>query len=260
MDDEGALRKHLSRRAFLAGAGGFVAGAAVGGHLLGAVGLAAPTAAEIPAWPWPYVPLDPEVVRRKAYDAYSRGGCMYGAAEAILSELREKVGHPFTAIPSEMFRYGEGGVVGWSTLCGALNGASAVVNLVSDEKGYKAVVNELVGWYTETPLPTPQSNAFSETQVQTVAGSPLCHASVTLWCQASGFGATSKERAERCAKLTGDTAARAVELLNRRAAGSFVPAYGTPAGVTGCMSCHGKEGMDNTRGQMNCVQCHEPHD
>src|SRR5690606_32500301 len=63
-----------------------------------------------------------EAVRRKGYEACkSINNCMYGGAEGILNELREKVGHPFTLIPSDMFRYGAGGIVGWGTVCGALN-------------------------------------------------------------------------------------------------------------------------------------------
>src|SRR5690606_6614117 len=104
--------RHISRRAFLAGTGGFLAGAALGGQLLSAVGLAAPAQAEAVAWPWPYQPVDVNVARRKGYDLFWQGACCYGAAEAIVSQLRETVGHPYTGFPTELFRYGEGGIAG----------------------------------------------------------------------------------------------------------------------------------------------------
>jgi len=214
-----------------------------------------------PAWPWAYTKLDPAVVSKKGYDGYYEGACCYGVVKAIVTELRDKIGYPYTMLPVDMFRYGEGGVVGWSTLCGALNGACAVVNLVAGEEVYKKVVNELVGWYTQYPFPSDKHDKYSKYpgQVQSVSGSPLCHVSVTNWCKASKYGAVSSERSERCAKLTGDVAAHTVELLNAQADGKFVATYTPPATISQCMSCHGKKAMNNTRGLMDCVQCHEPH-
>src|SRR5690554_966038 len=258
--DQSLSSKQVSRRAFLAGTGGFVAGAALGSRLFSAVGLAAPAQADVPEWPWPYVPLDPEAVRRKGYEACkSINNCMYGGAEGILNELREKVGHPFTLIPSDMFRYGAGGIVSWGTVCGALNGAAAVMSLVTPQEACFPLVNELMGWYCETALPTAKSNAYGQPLAQSVSGSPLCHVSVSKWCDASGIAFGTPEQAERCARLTGDVCAKAVELLNAHAAGKFVPAYTAPASVAECMSCHGPEGMFDTIGNMDCLGCHEPH-
>lgn len=222
---------------------------------------AAETAAAAPKFPWPYKKLDPEVVRRKGYDGYYEGACCYGAVKAIITELQNVVGYPYTIFPIDMFKYGEGGVVGWASLCGALNGASAVINLVGGED-FKTLVDELVGWYTQNPFPSDKHDKYSKYpgQVQSISGSPLCHVSVTNWCKASGYKAFSKERSERCAKLTGDVAARAVELLNTWADGKFVAAFKLPTEVETCRGCHDKGSkLENTRGKMNCVQCHEPH-
>lgn|SRR5690554_3841998 len=257
MERQEAWQQPVSRRAFLAGTGGFLAGAALGSRLLGAVGLAAPAQPDVPAWPWTYVPLDPEVVRRKGYDGFMEGGCCYGAAWAILSELQEKVGHPFTGVPADMFRYGAGGAAGWGTLCGALNGAAAMINLVTPQSDCTPLVNELFGWYCDTALPTEKSNGFGPANVPSVAGSPLCHISLSRWAEAEGTKVT--ERKQRCAKLTGDVAARAVELLNAWHAGQFVPAYVPAESVGECMTCHGPDGLADTHGKMDCVQCHEPH-
>ena len=61
--------------------------------------------------------------------------------------------------------------------------------------------------------------------VTSVSDSPLCHASNAKWISRSGFGLASAERKERCARLTADVAAKAVELLNAYKAGKFVPTF-----------------------------------
>lgn len=216
-----------------------------------------------PAWPWPYQKLDPEKVRKLGYEGYYEGGCMYGAATAIISTLQQEVGYPFTLIPVDMLRYGEGGTAGWGTLCGSLNGSSAAINLVCGKGVYAPLVNELLGWYSEFPFPSKEHEAYSkfQNQVQNVSGSPLCHVSVTEWCKTAGKKVSDPERLDRCAKLTGDVAAKAVELLNAQADSKFVAAYKPSELFAGCMSCHvGKDSMlNNVQGKMNCVQCHEPH-
>ncbi len=256
----------LSRREFLVGASGFAAGATVGAALGGGLLGLAPKAeaaetAKAPAWPWPYKKLNSKIVAQRAYEGFYKGACCYGAFNAIVSTLADEVGYPFTMMPTDMTRYGEGGVVGWASLCGALNGASEAINLVSSEKVFKNLVNELVGWYTEHPFPSfAPENPKVEITVNSVSGSPLCHVSVTNWCKAAGFGAFSPERSERCARLTADVAAHAVELLNAQVDGKFIATYVPPTTISECMSCHGKKSMNNTRGEMDCVQCHgDPH-
>lgn len=259
MDHEHVTQQPFSRRAFLAGTGGFLAGAALGSRLLGAVGLAAPAQAEPPAWPWPYTPVDVDVARRKGYDLFWKGACCYGVAEAIVSQLREKVGHPYTGFTTDFFRYGEGGITGWGTVCGALNGAAAIISLVTaDDRA--SLTDELFGWYCNTPIPTPQTQPFGPPVGESTSGSPLCHISLSRWAEASGHAIGSKEHYERCAMLTGDVAARTAELLNEWHAGTFIPAYTAPKTVTTCMNCHGPAGeLKDAFGKMDCVQCHEPH-
>lgn len=186
-------------------------------------------------------------------------GLRYGALEGIVGELREKVGHPYTTLPTKMVIYGKGGVVGWGILCGALNGASAAINLVTEDFG--PVVSELLGWYTETSLPIYQpSNPQIEISTTSVSGSPMCHVSVTKWCDASGFTAISPERKERCARLTADVAKHAAELLNQVQAGTFAPAWTPPDSVGECLACHGPGGSKgNVFGNMDCLMCHERH-
>jgi len=255
------VARKLSRRRFFADAGKLVAGAALGAGIVG-VGsrsVIQGRADEVPQWPWPYVELDPEAVAARAYEVFPGRHCMYAPFEAIIGELREKVGYPYTVMPTNMMEYGKAGVVGWGTLCGALNGASAVITLVTED--YAGVVSELMGWYTETALPMYKpSDPEVEIETTSISGSPICHVSVTKWCNASGFGSKSPERKERCRRLAADVAAKAAELLNQVTAGTFAPAWAAPASVDECLACHGPgKSVDNVFGKMDCLQCHERH-
>lgn len=184
---------------------------------------------------------------------------MYGAFAAIIGALQQKAGFPFTQIPVEMTKYGGGGVAGWGTVCGTLNGSAAAINLVTAD--YTKIINELMGWYTTTAFPmyqpaTPKANITTTS----VAGSPLCHVSVSKWSTASGIKEDSTDRKERCGRLTADVASKAVELLNQYSANSFAASFTPAASVAQCGSCHLKGGtIDNSVGSMDCVQCHTPH-
>ncbi|MGB9887172.1 MAG: C-GCAxxG-C-C family (seleno)protein [Moorellales bacterium] len=175
----------------------------------------------LPPLPWPYKKLDPEVVRRKGYEECSRiNNCMYGGAAALILALREAVGYPWTALPVEMFVYGAGGIAGFGTTCGALNGASAVISLLSDPNtGPPACfgpITELFKWYCNTVLPSDKHEEYCKVKNQpaTVAGSPLCSFSLWNWFLASQQPMFSEAQRDRCAKVVGDTAARAAEILN----------------------------------------------
>jgi hypothetical protein len=233
-------------------------------------------------WPLAYAKLDVEHVRKLGHQQFYEGDCCYGAFSGIIQALAEQVGEPFTSFPRDMMRYGKGGVYGYGSLCGALNGASAAIQLVTDEQTAAKVVTELLNWYAITPLPTDAANAYAagheylveklktdEALAQNAAGDVLCHVSVGRWCELSGYGSGSDQRKERCARLTGDVAAKAVELLNSVQDATFTPVLTSPGERTGCMSCH-KQGSDPasgqfTQGKMDCAACHvtptlAPHD
>jgi hypothetical protein len=268
----------LSRKEFLDATARTAIGVSVGawgGSLLAASAqqvrqqpITAPAAAQGHPWPWPYVKLDPEDIRKRAHRDYYAGGCCYGAFNGVVSALAEKVGEPFTLLPPQMMYYGEGGGAGWGTLCGALNGVGAAIALVLDRASASAIISELFGWYTTTRLPTDASNncavqhaflvnRYDRTLVQVASTTPLCHGSVSKWCTESGYTASSTERKERCARLTGDTAARAVETLNQFTDGQFRATFTPVSAVAGCMTCHDKAyGHVIPSVKMDCRQCH----
>jgi hypothetical protein len=264
--------KNVSRRKFLTGAGGALAGTAVGflGHGL----LSSPDPAmakQSEKWPWPYKSLDTEEARKRGHLGYYKGDCSAGAFYGIISGLREKVGAPYTNVPMEIMGFGGGGVAGWCTLCGALNGACAVMSLTS--KDFYKLSNELVAWYCQTPFPSDKSNELGKNHEflvdelksdkvfrQTVSGSPLCHVSVTKWCKETGCTAGAGERSERCVRMVGDVCAKAVKILNAYHKGAFKPEHEPYAMSQSCQSCHCMDksyGLGGfTRGKMDCTDCH----
>ena len=258
------LTEEVSRREFVK-----MAGAAVGGLAIGAVGgysFLAPKETvietevevplEVPEHPWTYTKLNEEAARERAYAAYFNGGCSYAVFEGIIGELREQVGHPFTAIPTKMSCFGGGGIKGWGSTCGVLTGGGMAINTVTSG----ATINELMGWYTETSFPNympATANKVEGDIPKSVSHSPLCHASVTNWSNASGLDENAPERAERCARLCADVAGKIVEMLNAEADGTFTPVFQVPDSVIECGACHGADGpVNNVFAKMDCEGCH----
>lgn len=203
--------------------------------------------------PWPYQPLDSNAVAARAYQSFKKGDCMYGAFEGLVGPVAEKLGEPYTSFPFDLFAYGGGGVNGWATVCGALNGAAAAFQLLSPHPG--ELVDALFSWYERASLPDMAPKDARFPLVASVAGSPLCHTSVSRWCEASGKHAFSEERVERCGVLTASVARQGAELLQAQATKRPLPVV--PGGTIGCAQCHGEKGqVEDTRGKMDCQGCH----
>ena len=131
---------------------------------------------------------------------------------ALLTELKEKVGFPYTAIPAEMFVNGKTGY-GAGSLCGSLGGASAIVGLMCAPEDASAIIKELFNWYTTTNLPIYQPEIEAETP--TVAKSVNCADSVTTFMAAAGIAEMSDpRRLARCGGVSADVAKKTAELLN----------------------------------------------
>lgn len=207
---------------------------------------------------WTYHRLEPAAVADEAARLYRDGGCMYGVFTSIVGALGRMVGEPFASFPCRMMQYGAGGTGGFGSLCGALNGGAAVIGLFEPNKERQTqLIGELGSWYETTTLPIYRPTAADAIDVpKSVAGSVLCHVSVSHWCKVSGCKVADKQRKERCSRLTADTAMKTVELLNRNLLPS--PAFvGLTAETQSCLSCHGKQDLQDTEGKMDCKACHQ---
>jgi len=226
------MTKKLSRREILSAgsiAGLSLIGAGVSGYAVGKE----PASTE---FPWTYKKLRKKKTSARGYSDYFQAGCMYGVFEAIVGQLGDKYGEPYSSFPMGMISYGGGGIALWGSTCGTLNGAAAAIALFVTYKPKKAI---------RSSKPIKKSKA----------GSVLCHASVSNWCEVSGYGGFSAERAERCGRLVADVAAKTVDLLNLYLRGKFQPKVYSAAS---CLSCHGKGNMvGDTLAKMGCTSCHE---
>ncbi|MDA3925736.1 MAG: C-GCAxxG-C-C family protein [Kiritimatiellae bacterium] len=209
---------------------------------------------------WIYHKLVPEITADIAYNNYSAGSCMYAAVKSVISQLAETHGEPFASFPVHMMKYGHSGVGGYGTLCGALNGSASLIGLFVDDKKIRdALIKDLFRWYENTALPVFQPNKpiLDFTPPKSICKSPLCHASTTCWANAAGCRVDSKERSERCKRLTADVAAKLVTMLNKLVDNSYMTESVDDQATHTCITCHGTEGkVANSSTKMNCNSCH----
>ncbi len=209
---------------------------------------------------WKYSPLDPVVSAELAYKYYSEGSCMYATVKSIISQLAEKIGEPYGTFPLHLFKYGHGGVGGFGSICGALNGTAALFGLlIADNAIRDKMINDVFQWYEKESLPefVPQSPSFDYNPVKSAPQSILCHASNTSWCKASGFAANSNERKERCRRMTGDVVKKVTGSLNEVFSGPYTSNLYYNETVNTCLTCHGSTGkVNNTAARMSCSSCH----
>lgn len=177
---EGVMeRVESDRRSLLGAVGGMLGLVALGelgssGRAEGQATGAAPGAEVMSRVPWPYRPLDADAVGHAAFVANGQGGCMFGVVEPIIAGVARQLGAPFTSFPLALFAYGSAGVVGWGSLCGALNGAAAALALLSARP--QPLISELYSWYEREALPDFMPKGARFPNVASVAGSVLCHA------------------------------------------------------------------------------------
>lgn len=210
--------------------------------------------------PWPYHQLDPEATAERAYPLYHEGHCMYGVFKSILGQLAERYGEPYRSFPCGMMTYGAGGVAGWGSLCGALNGAAAAITLLTPGKEQQAkLTGQVLLWYEQVELPVyaPARPKLAMQMPASVARSVLCHPSVGAWCKKSGYPVGGKEHNERCARLTADTARQTVIVLNEGLSGKAARPMIADEQVGRCNACHGREGdRKDALARMTCGSCH----
>lgn len=213
-----------------------------------------------PETSWNYARLDPAVTAGLAYDSYSEGSCMFATVKSIINQLAEKVGEPYSSFPIHMFKYGHGGVGGYGTVCGALNGAAALIGLLIPEKRVQdRMISDIFQWYENESFPafTPEKPNYEFTPPKSVPNSVLCHASNTSWCLDSGYNISSKERKERCRRLTADVARKVSFALNDIHSNEYITNVHANDASNACLACHGKEGkIKNSSVKMTCNSCH----
>jgi hypothetical protein len=174
-----------------------------------------------------------------------------------------------------MMAHAAAGYGGHGTLCGALGGASTIINLVTysgkkDEQQNSQIIDRLFWWYAEQNFPSERFGDLSPMpkQIKVPAMSPLCHISVSKWTMAAGATIKSDAKIERCAKVAGEVAYTVTLALNEYFDGKWKPPVWKPAKeIWHCVGCHGpdtalapqKAMKWNQQGHMECVTCHADH-
>lgn len=273
----------ISRRSFLTGTGAVLGGLAAGGVLGYNV---KPAEAYVTTLPFQWTTLDSTTVKQNAAYAYfKQGGCMIGAAEGIIKALRDALPEsPWATFPVDVFKFGAGGALSWGTVCGALNGAAAVIQLAVGPTDSGKLLDNLFGWYQQQNFPSNDLDGWIQSHtdaavngkwadysgvagVKTTCNSPLCHASVSTWCDSANKGANSDAKKVRCAKLTADVAAYTLSLIDAYKAGGVgaIANFTKTTESVDCMDCHTGTGtatqradkLDSEQGKMSCEMCHD---
>ena len=263
-----AEERGVSRRTFLATAGVAVAGLEIA-RLPGNVAQAADALPPLP-WPYPGRGLDVDLLRKAAYtNSKIYAGCGFCTSQTLIQAIGDALAaegaasNPWRLLPSGLYKFANGGVLGWGTICGALTGAIAVMTLLGKQN---AVGEALLAYFSTAELPTnalvgwtpPGASAPLKAIPVTVSNSPLCHISASTWAAAAGVPVSDPLKSERCVRLVADVVAKSVELLNTSFSGGSVPAWKVPPGYAECYSCHTKAGMvPSEQGKMDCMECHD---
>jgi len=211
---------------------------------------------------WSYRPLDPAAVGQLAYDIYPQGSCMYSVFGSVVMQLADGVGEPFRSFPIDMMRFGAAGIGGWGSVCGVVNGCSALIGLFHSGEGAREKREELIAniclWYESEALPSfqPEKPALDFEVAATISNSVLCHVSSGTWCKAAGCDPFGIERRERCRRLSAQGAMKVVQVLNDDANGQPEFVDFSPQ-IHSCIECHGKDNLRDSIGTMNCTSCHQ---
>jgi hypothetical protein len=277
MTSSSSLSLAGSRRNMLTGSAALLAGGGIGSamtNLVGSAAAATGSPAEAPPLPWKWVRLDPLEAGRRAYRFYKeKGGCGTASYLSMLSLLKEQVGYPWTTLPDMMMAHAAAGYGGHGTLCGALGGASTIINMVTysgkrDEQQNNQIIDRLFWWYAEQNFPSERFDDLSPLpkQIKVKAMSPLCHTSVSKWTVAAGATIKSDAKIGRCSKVAGEVAYTVTLALNEFFDGKWKPPVWAPSkGIEHCVSCHGPDTANqkamswNQQGHMDCVMCHSDH-
>jgi hypothetical protein len=120
----------FERRSVLAGSATLLAGAGIGRALTASA--ATNGAATAPPLPCKRIKLGLLEAGRRACRFYmEKGSCGTASYLSLLSLLEDTVGSPWPTMPDKMMAHAPAGFGGHGMLCGALAGASTIINRVS---------------------------------------------------------------------------------------------------------------------------------
>ena len=130
-------------------------------------------------------------------------------------------------------------------------------------KDRDAMVSELFRWYETTKLPIydpgDAAQGVKGPIPSNASDSVLCHISVSKWCYEHKMEESSKERSERCGRITADVTKKAIEIINAKIekGKDGKGAFPKQQSVAYCGECHasGKQ-ADIQKGKMDCTPCH----
>ena len=219
---------------------------------------------------WKYAPIDPQKAADDSYTLFAEGACHYASFRAIvtnvahaLPEQDAEYAKTYLAFPFYMMVYGQAGLAFYGSLCGALNGCCAAISVFVPNKDDKfSLIQELSLYYENTPLPiyVPKEDKYPGKMPPNPAKSVLCHISLDNWIKSSGTTLEGYTRVERCIRLTCDTVAKTVDLLNqyhasrKKTVAALMPLLPE---TQSCMQCHSdKTGRYDSLAKMDCAVCH----
>ncbi|WP_409995545.1 cytochrome C [Ferrimonas balearica] len=220
-----------------------------------------------------YTKLDPYAVALAAYKAGN--GCMYQVFHGLISSLAQSDSPDaakFAQIPTAMAHYGYAGILGEGSVCGNVNATGMLFNLLSingnPANGY---LTRVLRYYEQETLPL-RDDAFldaigantdelkAKVGQPSVAGSVLCHSSITNWARLNGK--TAADKGERCSELSASIAYQIVVILNKAMDGEDLTGIGDMTDSVGsCKTCHSKSDSfgPSVMSNMECDTCHGGH-
>jgi len=163
-----------------------------------------------------YVNLNPEEVALKAFNYFLDLKCSEASFKAIIVTLAEKIGEPYSFIPSSILAYGKAGIYGWCGVCGAFNGVSAAISLIFEGNDGKIMksLNQLGAFLLSNPQPfyLPSDVNFN---IKLSLPSLSCSDIFLRFRKEYGIDFENEERKMFCRCLTYSVVFKTVEILNR---------------------------------------------
>ena len=269
----------VSRRDLITNAGMAVGGAVAGSVLVAGCNndaqAAGPQVADFPYKkhiPSGFV-FDKAAIQEESYHLFYVGGCGHGAFKSIMQHLADKVGAPFNLLAMDQAIYMGGGIAGYGSICGGINGAILAINMIVEEASVRsAMITDLIRWYegnafpayvpatvdaAEAGKPTLDFSAANIVHLQITPQSHLCHASRSQWSSHNGVPAAGPDLSARCGRLTADVTGKAVDLLTSYLATGTHTAAAIDSVSAGCLTCHTPATTTHpVAAAMRCDSCH----